>query len=56
MNIEFEMKINEKDEKDNSNLMLSLGNTEKLEVLFSENHLLYIVQQGKKTNMFLNMK
>ena len=35
MNIEFEMKINEEDEKDNSNLMLPLGNTEKHEVLFS---------------------
>lgn len=35
MNIEFEMKINEEDEKDNSNLMQSLGNTEKHEVLFS---------------------
>ena len=35
MNIEFEIKIKEKDEKDNSNLMLSLGNAEKHEVLFS---------------------
>ena len=30
MNIEFEMKINEEDEKDNSNLMIPLENTEKL--------------------------
>ena len=35
MNIEFEMNINEEDEKDNSNLMLYLGNTEKHEALFS---------------------
>ena len=35
MNIEFELKINEEDEKDNSNLMQSIGNTEKHEVLFS---------------------
>ena len=34
MNIEFKMKINEEDKKDNS-ILISLGNTEKHEVLFS---------------------